>query len=138
MKQRLTFLAFAGILLLASVFDGASPAEAQTSHPHIWYFQNIFAIVNTGNANAHRIDGLQKCAVAGETQYGSTYESHNHVYIWFTNRQYSSTHHHYVKGYRCTACGHEKEVVQLEAHYCESQYDTQCSECGYTNVRMCG
>jgi hypothetical protein len=155
MRQRLSILSLAGIALLALVFGGASIARAENpgivlegapaiesiflAHTtHNWVYQTIFAIVDTGNDSTHRIDGIQRCTIGGETRTMSTYASHSYQFIWYSYNQYSSTQHQYKRDDRCTACAHVKHTTQLQSHQCESIYDTQCGLCGYTNTRMCG
>jgi ribosomal protein S27AE len=133
MKQRFAVLSLSGILMLA-----AFGREGAAQHSHNWYFLNIYAIVDTGNDNAHRIDGLQKCAVAGETQYGSTFESHGYQFTWYSYYQHTSDKHIYKTEHRCPTCGHVKNTNHYQSHVCESIWDTHCSQCGYTNIRMCG
>jgi hypothetical protein len=135
MNQRLAILS--RIVLLAAVLGGAGIVDAQT-HTHSWYFQNIFAIVDTGSNYTHRIDGQQRCSICGATRYASAYENHGYQFIWYSYNQYSSTQHEYKRDDRCSACGHVKHTSQLQAHQCESIYDTYCNLCGYSNVRMCG
>ena len=133
MQQRLATLSLLSIAMLAAVI-----AEAQSHSSHVWSFQNIYAIVDTGSDSTHRIDGRQRCSVGGETRNASTYESHQYQFIWFSYNKYSSTHHQYKRDDRCSSCAHVKHTIQLKPHQCESIYDTQCGQCGYTNARMCG
>ena len=131
-------IALPRIVFLVAILAGAIIAEAQTHTTHSWSFMNIFAIKDTGSDFSHRIDGQQRCSVGGETRYASVYESHSNQLTWYSYNQYTSTQHEYKREYRCTTCGHVRVTSQFQPHQCESIWDTQCGQCGYTNVRMCG